>query len=525
MKRFLLFIAWLFISSELSAQSVTDMLKLSDLSYRGTARSAAMAGAFGALGGDVGVWSLNPGGIGVFRKSEVNYTSVLHFSEVKSGDRSGKKTSYLAGSFGGVLSCYKDSEYADWKGFNLGISYTDMNNFNRKIRQAITDSPTSLTDVYAAQSQGLQPEELDIFTTGPFYDTYLLYQDDEGLYHSVLETADHPAERVNQYCNIDEKGYLGEVAFAGGTNYKDKLYLGMTLGIQWVLYKKHRYYTEVAEENAPSQLDFYNFNEYQRTKGAGINLKLGVIYRPVPLIRLGAAIHTPTWYTLEHLLESSVDAHFTTTEDPSIGREAADYQISSTVYDEYYDPYRYLSDLRTPWRAILSFGTVLGRRLMVDVDYEYVNYRAAKYTRPNKWAYDDYDDDWEKEKVEYLSKSMDYSELNKAIKDLYRSAHNFRLGAELRLNSMVSLRGGYAFQESPFAGNRAGHNEVRTASGGLGLNFGIVYGDISYAHHKTKSESCFYEYGDVHAAPILHHFRDQEIRLTIGVRLAAVEDW
>lgn len=51
------------------AQTETEILNYSRLSYAGSARAAAMGGAFGALGGDISSWNLNPAAVGVFRKS------------------------------------------------------------------------------------------------------------------------------------------------------------------------------------------------------------------------------------------------------------------------------------------------------------------------------------------------------------------------------------------------------------------------------------------------------------------------
>ena len=59
------------------AQTETEILNYSRLSYAGSARAAAMGGAFGALGGDISSWNLNPAAVGVFRKSSVNKN--LHF--------------------------------------------------------------------------------------------------------------------------------------------------------------------------------------------------------------------------------------------------------------------------------------------------------------------------------------------------------------------------------------------------------------------------------------------------------------
>lgn len=50
---------------------------------------------------------------------------------------------------------------------------------------------------------------------------------------------------------------------------------------------------------------------------------------------------------------------------------------------------------------------------MLDVDYEYVDYSSAKYKRPAKWIYGSYEDDWEKDKIKTLSRSVDYDPINR----------------------------------------------------------------------------------------------------------------
>ena len=57
-----------------SAQSAIDAYSLSQGDLRGTARFMSMAGAFGALGGDLSTLNQNPAGIGVYRSSEIGVT-------------------------------------------------------------------------------------------------------------------------------------------------------------------------------------------------------------------------------------------------------------------------------------------------------------------------------------------------------------------------------------------------------------------------------------------------------------------
>lgn len=42
--------------------------------------------------------------------------------------------------------------------------------------------------------------------------------------------------------------------------------------------------------------DYWDFTERLETTGWGINLKVGIIAWPVDWLRIGAAVHTPTYY-------------------------------------------------------------------------------------------------------------------------------------------------------------------------------------------------------------------------------------
>lgn len=57
-----------------NAQSAVDALQLTQSDFKGTARFMSMGGAFTALGGDLSAIGQNPGGIGVYRHSELGVT-------------------------------------------------------------------------------------------------------------------------------------------------------------------------------------------------------------------------------------------------------------------------------------------------------------------------------------------------------------------------------------------------------------------------------------------------------------------
>ena len=77
MKKLAYIISLLLITSGAIAQNLTDALRYSNYKISGTARSAAMGNAFGALGGDFSSLSINPAGIAVYRSGEFTLTPTV----------------------------------------------------------------------------------------------------------------------------------------------------------------------------------------------------------------------------------------------------------------------------------------------------------------------------------------------------------------------------------------------------------------------------------------------------------------
>ena len=69
-----------------TAQTPGDLLNLSQYNYSfGTARSAALGGAFTSLGADLSSMNINPAGLGIYRGSEVGISPSLTWSNMESG--------------------------------------------------------------------------------------------------------------------------------------------------------------------------------------------------------------------------------------------------------------------------------------------------------------------------------------------------------------------------------------------------------------------------------------------------------
>ena len=77
MKKSVLTILAIIAASTVMAQSAEDALRFSQTFQQGTARSAAMGGAFGALGGDISVLATNPAGMSIYKDGAFSFTPVF----------------------------------------------------------------------------------------------------------------------------------------------------------------------------------------------------------------------------------------------------------------------------------------------------------------------------------------------------------------------------------------------------------------------------------------------------------------
>lgn len=94
--------------------------------------------------------------------------------------------------------------------------------------------------------------------------------------------------------NITRSGRTDQINIAFGGNFDDKLYLGGGIGITNTDFFLSRIYTETF---AGSALNQFSLDEQLDVSGTGINVNLGVIFRPINAIRIGASFTSPTWHS------------------------------------------------------------------------------------------------------------------------------------------------------------------------------------------------------------------------------------
>jgi long-subunit fatty acid transport protein len=239
---------------------------------------------------------------------------------------------------------------------------------------------------------------------------------------------------------------MGEVALSFGGNFGNALYIGTTIGIPRLNYEMERAYTESDTQDSISNFGSFTKTDYLRATGNGFNLKFGMIYRPVKWLRLGAAIHSPTWFDIDEEFTSVITSNL----------EGAGQYTQSTVQGAF--DY----SLNTPFRAIGSLAFVIGKVGLISADYEYVNYSLAKLK----------------------SRNYSFDSENASVKNQLHWAGNIRIGTEWRINAF-SIRGGFGINGDPFTG--AFNFDNTRYSLGAGYRLKRFFVDLSYSLHRTVS--------------------------------------
>jgi hypothetical protein len=419
MKKHFVILTILCLSASVSAQTVDEALRYSQLFYGGTARFLSMGGAFTALGGDLSTLSQNPAGIGVYRSSEIAISPQLFHIRTDAAFR-GSNSDHLYNfnlSQAGFVSRLTTDE--NNLSLNWGYSFNKTNNFNQSaLIQGISNN-SSMADYWANSNDNVLYTDL-IDAAGIAYDAWIidtLRNANGRAYGTVFDNYGDASAVYGQRIRrlIANEGYMAEHAISFGGNYANRIFFGATLGINRLRFISHYEHLESTDADLPSEFANFTFIDHFENRGTGLNLKIGAIFKPVDALRLGLAFHSPTWYRITETSDQSILSNFTYTGG----------QYSFAV-----DPLRYEYALMTPFRALAGAAVQIGKMGLLSADYEFVDYTMARFSETG----DDYN----------------YTDKNNAIRQTLKAAHNVRLGGELRL-SKVYFRGGYGFYGSTFA--------------------------------------------------------------------------
>ncbi len=491
MKRVLLTITATICFVASFSQSPEDVLRYSYFPQQGTARNIAIGGAMGSLGGDLNALYVNPAGLGLYKTGEFVVSPGLVFNNNKFNFRGTDTASKNAGGNIGAsgLVIGFNTPHSKWtsQAFSIGISQTA--NFNNHIAYRGLNNQSSYSEMFAAQfsSSGVDPDRaLNMprfaFGTAPAIYTYLVdtfFINNKYLVKALPEFLLEKGIALNQRKTIDTKGGIYDIALGYAANMDDKLYVGGSIGFPIVNYTRLTNYRESDPSgNTNNNFDYFELNDYLSTKGIGINGKLGVIFKPVDYLRLGVALHTPTFYSLtdresSDLKVASEGYNGVSTAKSSLFTKAAEGETQYAA--------------TTTWKAIFSGSYVFReisdtrkQRAFITADVEYVGYPGSSFKADGNTV--------SSEDQTY------YNQMKTVIKDYYKGALNFRLGGELKLHTIM-FRAGGAYYSNPYKDSELKSN-IMQLSGGLGYRNHGMFVDLTYVHNINKDVNFPYRLGD-----------------------------
>lgn len=527
MKKLIIPILLVACQLNLLAEGAIDAYQLSRTNLNGSSRFVSMGGAFGALGGDISVLNQNPGGLGVYRSSDVNITFGLDLMSSKADNLSTFTSSKFRIKQVGYIGALKlDSEVMP--NFNWGFSF-NRNSFSRRFGGTLADFGTSLSNVIAQNTNAQNLSSTDL----AYRDNYNPYIDSNAPWMSILAydaSIINPQSDGRNFSGLHKNGtsVTGEYEFeevgnhdefniAFGGNVLNKIYWGASIGISTISSNVYSYYGESLQD-ALVNSDIsgtgklvngdasFGLETVQRTTGTGCNFKMGAIFKPINELRLGVAFHTPTFYSINQEYLSQINYAY---------RIPNQKDQTGTVYtnDEYMNLISYR--LNTPWRFIGSAAVVLGGRAILSADYEYIGYDKMKMSS---------------------SRGNSYVDLNNDISRYYKGSSIIRVGAEVRATNNLSIRAGFSTQSCPVTSEALeNRTEIYTTSTmpsylfdtsikhitcGLGYKWQNIYLDLAYVYQMKDSQyHAFSVTADNAVSPMaIIKDRNNNLSLTIGAR-------
>ena len=470
------------LSSYISfSQTPEDALRLSWYQLKGTARNQAIGGAMVSLGGDATANHINPAGLAFFKTSDVFLTPGLQFGKSKSMFRGETSTGTGKTKFDLGTSGFVFGGFGHKAKNSFAITVTQQANFNYTTYYKGLNDYSSygepLADEFA--SSGLTIDQaleynssISIPTRMALY-TYLVDTARVNGNLQVIARSENPSVR-DQENRVESKGGITEINLGWGSEVSKKFMAGISLGINIINQERRTYFHESdATGNTNNDFSFLTYDETFTLKGYGLNFRGGLIYRPKEYIRLGLAVHTPTWMPLKETVSSGFAADLENLFGVGHGYDSVGIATITGAGDKTQNQY----NLSSPTKIMVS-GSYVFREVeditrqkgFITADIEYTNYTWMNY-KP-----------YEGETA--TDTNADYKSYNDAIDAVYKGTFNFRLGGELKFKTIMA-RAGFAYYTSPYKDTELKGRKM-FISGGLGYRNKGMFIDLTYVQRLNK---------------------------------------
>lgn len=471
------------------AQYSGDALRFSLLNNSTTARFDALGGEKTAIGGDLSSLYGNPAGLGMFTKSEFNFTPSLNlknndisFTGLKKQQNNNNVDLNNLGVVFHTLTYKSGDPTKGLLSLNFGIGYQRRATFKNDFNFSGTSNLNGLSDFFTESSNneiasgGGIPNPQNLTSNANYAAYYSYLTDYKNNKYNNITYAD-----ADQNYTLRRTGGNSNIDFSFGANISNKFFLGASLGIASFKYRSIEKTTENGLYIDPTTSNTNKYNvTYSRnfsTDGSGVNLKLGMILKPINAFRIGLSFESPTWYSVTD----------------NYSEELLNNINSYSGLDSY--PYQYR--LVTPMKLNGGLAFFFGSKGFISADVGFVDYASIKF------------------------KSKDYAteqlNNNNIVKD-FKNVVNYNIGGELRITNDLLFRLGYQSQGNPYVNLNNKDFTVTAYSGGLGYRFGAYYLDMALINSNAKLYYSNYSLSNGSQPTATIDTRKNNVSLTLGVR-------
>ena len=427
-----------------------DVQRFAQRSTMGSARYVGMGGAMTAIGGDPSAAMDNPAGLGLYRRSEISITideTIDHTQQVGSNDVY-QRTRFAAPQLSAIWAWGNANKQRGLVFNNFMFSYHRLANFNRDIvvqggGMGMVPTICNITnDMGGVSEENLQNRPWDNVEIGWLsilgYEAYLIDPIEKNQWQPAVHF-------TNGLLSISETGTSDQYTLSWAGNINNQWYIGIGLNVPTINYTKHTSLQESNKSNSAELKSMFHVS------GVGVSGSLGLIYRPIQALRIGASLQTPTVMNLSRQ----------TTGD-----------MYSTIAGQRYEiltPESGVMDIKiaSPLRSSVSIAGQIGNVGLLAVQYDNAH--------------------------------------SKEMEDI----HTLRIGAEAQAYRGLFFNAGYVYESSFMREEEPkwllGYNEIRTdmdyrytaatqyASAGIGYRCDKVVAQLAYQYswqtiHQYASE-------------------------------------
>lgn len=463
-------------------QGFVDAFRYSDYGFLGTARSIGVNGSMTALGAEFSSAHINPAGLGMYRISAASITPSFSFTTIKAkldgqGNGFSERTNELFPIQHAGAVFVNRPRNSDFSTANFGISFQRLANFNQEFFYEGFSQGSIVNRFQELANSG----GLDDFEAGPAFDAGAIYDlEDDGVYESDVELA--PEATLYRSQDVYREGQMNELQFTVGGNLREKIIIGLGIGIPFLEYSEDKVYFESDDSDEVPFFESIEFIEGLTTTGVGINAKLGLIVRINQMLRVSGSVHTPTAWALDDSFIS--DVRYQYIED---GQEFDNLAQSPEGIFEY--------RLSTPWRFNAGFGAIIDKSGFISASVEMVNYGSSKFNFPDA--------------------PNEETDANNEIETSLRNALNFRAGGEYAVKNF-RFRGGVGVHQSALDGD-----DTLNLSFGLGIGFrgNRFFAELGYHNSRYQENYLPYVTNTGPLQVVENEYLRNRLVLSLGLRI------